>query len=286
MANTFPQAPLFHYTSLAEFQQVLESKSIWLTANDSQTELNDTLSFIQQAIVTAFPGLSEGFFNIDAVASYPVYSFLLSSQSDLASEWQKYYPDGGFSIAIEQGQLSATMGACNLSLYQCIYDDSEKTDFVINTIVGISTSDYADSIAQAAPTCVLDPRQEMFAKEIKLINRNILNYAGLLKDGSLSEEQEWRIIASYSWSNILGGPADIPPDPLSLEIKSAVENDITITYLEAPLVPDPSTEVNISEVVIGPHPDMAQAKATCQSLLNESENPGSVVIIESAIPYS
>jgi len=285
MTNAFPQATLYHYASLTEFQQILGAKSVWLTPVDAQAELDAALGFIRQVITTAYPGLDAGDFNLGKIGAFPEYSLSLTSQKDLQSEWAKYYPNGGFAIAIDQAQLSATMDTCNLSLSKCFYDDGEKKDFVINTIIEINPGDYTNSIAQSAPTCPLDPRQQMFERQLRLINRNILNYAGLLKDASRADEQEWRILAPYNWQGIFIGPTDIDPDPLLLDRKPVGESNLSLTHLEAPLATG-ADKVTITEVVIGPNPDMPQAKLTCQSLVSESSSPGSVTITESVIPYA
>ena len=274
MANEFPPASLFYYADLAGFQEILEKKAIRLSPLDPQATLYAALSFIKQLITTEYPGLSADLFNIDAVSSSPEYSFSLTTQKDLASQWQKYYPDGGYAIAIDQDQLSATIDAYNLGLFKCLYDEGEKKDFVTKTIVAISPKDYTDSIGATDPTCVLDKRSPMFAKEIDVLNLNILNYAGLLKDPALEQEQEWRILVSY-----------VSPGPLTPEAKAPGENNSAAPWLQALLLTDPDTKVSIKEVVIGPNPDMAQAKLACQALLIESAHAGSVVITESSVPY-
>jgi hypothetical protein len=272
MANTFPQTPLFHYAFLAEFQQILTTKSLWFTPVDNPADLDNALAFIKQVIAAEYPGISPDLFNLDMSSSYPVYSFSLSAQKDIQSEWPKYYPDGGFSIAIDQDQLSGIMLSYEgFSLYPCLYNDGDKKNFVMNTIIN---SPYG-----------LDKDQPMFARKIKLINRNILNLAGLLKDESFADEQEWRITASYVWPDMVGGLEDLPPDPLPLDVKTGVQNKLTVNYLDAPVVADPD-KVMVKEVVIGPNPDMTQAKLTCQTVIAESEDPANVVITESPLPYN
>jgi hypothetical protein len=284
MSTLFPSQPLFHYCSLAEFQAILDSQSLWLTPDDQQNELDMALGTIKAVIATGYPGLSTEGFNLDSASSLPVYAYLLSSQKDLGGLWQPYYPAGGFTISINTAQLSVMMDTCNLILYQCLYDEAEKTNFIIQNIVETSPGEYADSIGLSEPSSVLDPRSEMFVEKIKLINRNILNYAGVLKDTSRKGEQEWRIMIKYVWSNILAGPSDEPPDPLLLDVQSMQVNNVSVNYLSAPLVNAKFTAAGIEEVVIGPNPDMAQAKSDCETLF-ANLNLINVVITESGLPY-
>ncbi len=259
MPASFPATPLFHYSSLADLTALLDTQSLTLTPLDQPDELNAVLSFIQNVIVTAYPALNANLFNI---APYPVFSFSLTAQVDSANLWQNFYPAGGFAISIDPTQLSTVMDADQLELKQCLYDDTEKTNFIISTIVDCSRD-------------IPDSDNAMFAKRIREINRGILNYAGILKDASRSGEQEWRIIARYNWTNILMGPTD-PPDALPLPI---VNNSVA-----APLISPPYTNVNVQQIVIGPHADMAQAKADCDQLVS-TYGLTSAVITESAVPY-
>jgi len=266
MPAPFPTTPLFHYSSMPDLKALLASQSLTLAPLDTSTELNAALSFIQSAIINAYPQLSADYFNLNNISSYPVFSYSLTGQKDSAALWQNFSPDGGFAYSINMTQLSDAMSANGLLLAQCLYDDAVKTDFIINTIVA-STPDE------------LDLQSPMFPRRIKLINRNILNYISILKDASRSGEQEWRIIAYYSWANILMGPTD-PPDPLSL----TVLNNSSGPYVAAPLVSGSYTTTGIEQIVIGPHADMAQAMADCQALI-ASYNLPYVVITESSVPY-
>lgn len=276
--------PLFHYSSLGGLKEILDNQSLWLSPLDESNELNSALTFIQHVITTTYPGVSADLFTMDRINQFPVYSFSLTTQKDLASEWQKFNPGNACSYSFDPAQLTAMVNNASLNFLQCIYDDGEKRDFIINSIVAISPDDYAQSVQQSDPTCTLDPRHMMFVKQIHLISRNILNNVGTLKDASLQQEQEYRIAATYTWSEILGGPADTDPDPLPLEIKSAVSDGVSFNYLEAPLITGSFTAVGISEVVIGPGADMNQSKLDCENVLTEQGNPN-VIIDESTVPY-
>ena len=267
MPATFPTTPLFHYSSMPDLKALLASQSLTLAPLDTTTELNAALSFIQGAIVSAYPQLSADYFNLDNIGSYPVFSYSLTGQKDSAALWQNFSPDGGFSFTSSAAQLSAAMDANGLMLVPCLYDDAAKTDFVINNIVAASTDGEPD------------PQGPMFQKRMALINRNILNYISILKDASRSGEQEWRIIAYYSWANLLMGPTD-PPDPLSLPVL----NSSTGPYVAAPLVSGSYSTVGIEQIVIGPHADMPRAMADCQALIASYSLPY-VVITESGVPY-
>ncbi|HEY4324145.1 MAG TPA: hypothetical protein VGN20_09165 [Mucilaginibacter sp.] len=285
MPDTLPPTPLFHYSSLAGLKEILDNQSLWLTSLDQQTDLNTALLFIKSVITTNYPGVSLDLFTMDRINQLPVYSFSLTTKKDLPSQWQKYNPQNAYSYSFDSGQLSALANNTGLALLKCIYDDREKADFTTNSIVKISPDDYAQSVQQDDPTCPLDPRHPMFIKQIKLINRNILNSIGTLKDAALQQEQEYRIAATYTWSEILGGPGDTDPEPLPLEVKSAVSNGVSFNYLEAPLITGVFTAVNISEVVIGPSADINQSKLDCENVLAEQCNPN-VVISESSVPFA
>jgi hypothetical protein len=276
MPNAFPSFPLFHYASLAEFTAIVENKSLRLFPVDPK-ELNAALDLIKQVVANQYPELPTDLFNIDAASQSPVYSFSLSSQKDMDSEWSKYCPDGGYSIAICNDQLNAVIDTYNLNFAACFYSDDDKKNFIINNIIGTILAGYTAGMEQTDP---------MFVKGIRLINRNILNYAAFLKDGSLEAEQEWRITAFYTWDAITGGPTDIAPDPLSLDTKSMQIDNAMVQYLEAPLLSGTADKVCINEVVIGPTPDVAGAKSACQALVDQSQDGGAnTVISESVIPY-
>jgi hypothetical protein len=281
MSNSFPPVKLFHYAPILDFIAIAESHSLWLSPIDSQKEINEALKLIKSVVTKEYTSLNPDLFNADMLRSYPVFSFALTGQKNLGSLWKHYCPDGGYSIAIDNEQLTAMMETNNLMLSKCLYDEAEIRNFVINSIVEINPGDYIESIGQANPTCVLDPRHLMFPKEIKLINRNILNYAGILKDQSQRDNQEWRVTTYYTWSGIFMGPTDVPPEPLSLPIQSREINHVIVPYVAPSLVSSTFTKVHVEEVVIGPAADMTVAALACQFVLNQCQDGKNAIVSNS-----
>jgi hypothetical protein len=279
MANSFPPVNLFHYAPLRDFVGIVATQSLWLSPIDSQQEIDGALKLIKAVVTKEYPGLNSDLFNTDS--SYPVFSFPLTSQKNLNGLWKRYCPDGGYAIAIDNKQLMAMMATNNLLLSKCLYEEAEIRDFVINSIVQVNPGDYIESIGQADPSCVLDPRHLMFPREIKLINRNILNYVGILKDQSQKDNQEWRIMTYYTWSGIFMGPTDVPPEPLSLPIQSREINHVIVPYVTPSLVSTTFPKVHVEEVVIGPAADMTVAALACQFVLNQCQDGKNAIVSNS-----
>jgi len=284
MSTLLPPQPLFHYCLFAELGDILSSQSLLLSPPDP-SQPDTALDEIRNIITAMYLGLSPDSFTTTQFDQFPLYSYSLMPQKDIASLWLKFKPLEVYSFSIDAAQLAAAIDSSELTLLPCLYDDAAKKDFVINTIIGVSPEEYTSSVQQPEPDSPLDPRHPMFPKKLKLINRNILNYEGLLKDISLQDEQEWRIIASYTWLEILGGVDDINPNPLPLQLISVTQNGNQLNCLEAPLVTGLFTTVSISEIVIGPCPDMAQSKLDCENLLATRLSNSHPIITESAVPY-
>ncbi|WP_187261290.1 DUF2971 domain-containing protein [Pontibacter beigongshangensis] len=234
----------------------------------------------------------------------PIFSFSLSENKDLLSQWRGYCPDGGYSISFfdeeSLGQINRMMEMHNLYIGKCIYydnltDSKEIENFIKKMIIEISPEEYKMKKAS------LDGNHEEYTRGIyyKAIN-NTFKYAPLIKHSAFSEECEWRIIAGYAESRvILKAPTNLKITPTGdgftatwnladeyipfeqQDLKFRQGKSFLIPYIEIPLSED-DEQVNLTEIVVGPTPHMELAIKSCELLLSKNNN---VKISASILPY-
>lgn len=282
--DTIPQ--LYHYAKPNEFLEVLQNQSLQLIHTNYQSDKEEyyhALDLIKEVIESEYEGLSTNLFRLSRDGIYSAYTLSLSSEKDLLSKWRGYCPDGGFSYSIHREQLRNVLAKNRLMLKKCIYERDEKIEFIKNSIIGVSPETYAkkdDPIID--PKNHLDPRGFMAMRYTFIVNRNILQYAPIMRPEALKEEQEWKIMIENIYSGIFAGPSDIRPNPHNLKAQFKVINNTIIPCLEVPLVNENFDKVNLDEVIIGPTRDGMLAKSACKLLLADDQG---VVINNSSIPY-
>ncbi len=191
---TKPQAPMYHYTSLASLLGILKSRQVWASHIAS---LNDDKEY-QYALELVYKScrrlLSAGsmpwnsrlrYFvdNFQRLARPNVFVFSLSEKPDLLSQWRSYVSDGdGVSVGFSPLSLLNLAGNNAATLVKCVYEPATQEE-LIEASVGLcvkgASGDATDS--------------ELESSFLNL--SNVLSFvAPTLKHPSFVEEQEWRVV--------------------------------------------------------------------------------------------
>jgi hypothetical protein len=234
---------LGHYTSQKGFLGMASEEKLWATnikfLNDEQ-EFQHAIKLIHDIIPKA--SITESSTNYNAYKKYieslrgtlesldsfkteSIYTFSVSEELDLLSQWRGYCPDNnGYCITLDiEGVFNDIKKIHpNSYLVKCVYEQGQK-EIELKKILNEHWQKYCELTSNQERTTIV----ENLAAEIALL-------ASHLKHSSFSEENEWRIII------ILG-------DAAAEDIKFRDGRTSLIPYLELPL-----KWQHINEVKIGP----------------------------------
>lgn len=263
-ATTTPKA-IFHYTSLAGFQGIVETESLRVSSilylNDAAEWLY-ALKLTQEKLLPVFMSKgaeSEKYWNEmqDWLAKMKLQDCLVGSFSeepDQLSQWRAYCNGGfGFSIGFDVDLLRKEAVRQKFELHPCIYDPKSHSE-TIEGLIRNATQLLQQGDAQGA---------------IGYSVVNLLRLAPMLKDPSFKEEKEWRLIGELK-------SFDAP-------VKLRAGKSLLIPYDDFRFM-NPESPPPISKVIVGPTPHMDLSIRSAQKLLSTQGIKG-VSVEPSAVPY-
>jgi hypothetical protein len=280
MLNPEPSAqptriPLYHYSDGNGFLGMLNTGKLWFThikyLNDSAeysyalTKLAEVLKEYKDVdeqghLQQAFEVISDN----ERLQSH--YSFSLTEEDDLLSQWRGYCPNGGYSFSFDSQHIDQMCTTYNLAFKKCLYTAEDQRQFIIDEIIDVPLA----SIRQAVEgTRENTARGILRSKGVALMTYNIhlsiINRAHLLafiKDPTFAQEQEWRIVASEkSMQNI------------NSYLKYRSSRNMLIPYLDLPIPlrpdnEDPQNNLIINKVRISPTAHKDLALASCRMMMS------------------
>ncbi|CAN5915839.1 DUF2971 domain-containing protein [soil metagenome] len=215
------------------------------------------------------------------------FTFSLSEEKDLLSQWRGYCPNGRFSVSFngensgEDLQLNKMMKRYELYIGKCVYEEAEQKKFIRKYIVEMEPEECKQRFKEMEPQPGLNPEDiskweatsskargakaaEKYLFIHKMMDR-IIKYAPLFKHPSFREEREWRIVSTRSNNR-----------------KLRQGKSFLVPYLDL-LLCDVDEHVKIEEVVVGPTPHAELARNSCTMLLKQFK--AETKTTESEIPY-
>ncbi|WP_125916850.1 DUF2971 domain-containing protein [Hymenobacter coccineus] len=260
---------LYHYSTPGGFNGILRSRSLWMTNIQYQNDIEEykyatKLAF--EVIKEDYPGINQTALFIDSNIVH-IYTFSLTEQNDLLSQWRGYSPNGGFAFAFNKELLESVVKDNNLELVRCIYDKDEQKEYIRSKVIGMQPADFLEMQAKSAQVSHDNNtgegyRYNMFIRGMRALT--ISYHAARLKHPKFAEEKEWRLIKRLSESEIDN-------------VKLREGKDILIPYVEIPLV-DKDKQIKFSSIIVGPGSRQDLAKQACSLILCDD-------IIASDIPY-
>jgi hypothetical protein len=187
-------ATLYHYCSMHSFHGIVTSKQFWLSnvffMNDYMEHVllvNKARSFLEKRMGSPEEDAARCLLQFFGLPIDP-YTFSLSAEADLLSQWRAYSDDGagvaiGFSferISLQCKKLGGE-GQC-VNIGTVLYDDAMQEQ-----LVGEVLGPYLD----LAKRC--EGEDAAFANAIRTFG-TIWHWAALCKHSGFREEKEYRVV--------------------------------------------------------------------------------------------
>lgn len=283
LTDQLPEKLLYHYSSPGGLLGMMESRSIWMSniryQNDSE-EYNHIFKVFKKVMEEEYPGFDskQYFGNEENRGAFvpPIFTFSLTENKDLLSQWRGYCPKGGYSFGFDKDQLNAFIKRFNLSIHQCVYNEDEQRKIIREQVIRFSPQEWEE----------INTGKKSITSEViyamKYIHVRLARFAPVLKHHAFKEEVEWRLIKDFDGNGPDVRPFEQHPafNYFKAKPKSEAVSDghflkfredkgILIPYLSLPLVDleDPYQSVKLSEVVIAPSVHQQLAKPACESML-------------------
>lgn len=253
--------------------------------------------------VNLLSGLTD-LFREDTKFLYFVASF--TAHGDLLSQWRAYSRDDiGYSIGFSSSKLQELARLQDFSLKGCVYDYDQQRQILhdlFQTAIraestikdyhqeGGLTDEGVESInsllagrgitKQKVIDTFLKKGYEFGLRNAALfLARRLLQIGQGFKHHGFREESEWRVISSVTPITKQG----MPPIPLR-DLKFRVGKHMIIPYTEFKLTDEENPNLPIEEIIVGPTPHEALARASVEALLSTKDLP-SCKVKPSLIPY-
>jgi hypothetical protein len=312
LGQTAP-TPLWHYTSYAGFQGIIESKRIWASEyrflNDREEllhakELAETLAEEEPEFIgEQFPARDtvkravKMVFNAGHLQDerHRVMVASFSASGDQLSQWRGYADDSrGVSIAFDLGHLRPPKEiGTTVTFAPCLYRQADKA-----ALLKSAFAHYRDGIQNWWESLIATARLKAHATTLKIglaqklvqehepalratlrhyhatLEFDLLRVAPLLKHESFHEENEWRLVLPLN-------PESGLPKSHAIEFRPA--RNTLIPYIAYPIAkPDEETLSTCVGLILGPgsHP----AAEVAANLLLQKEKIR-VLAKRSRVPY-
>jgi hypothetical protein len=278
---------------------MLESKSIWMSniryQNDAE-EYQYMYTVFKKVVAEEYPGFDyKQLFRDEEVlqAFVPsVFTFSLTENKDLLSQWRGYCPNGGYSFEFDRKQLDAFVRRFRIIVRKCVYDEEEQRKIIREQVIQFSPQEWIDVYKAGRNT------DSPFMYGLKYMESRLAALAPLVKHPAFKEEAEWRLIKDFEGSGPDYRPIEQHPAFEYSKTRPTLEmidegkclnfredKGILVPYLSLPFVApeDLHQSVRLNEVVIAPGSRQQLAKPACEAML-KSWGTGCPVNL-SAAPY-
>lgn len=281
-----PEAPdvLYHYTTAAGLQGILDSGSMWATElrflNDER-ELQFGIDILvselrrQVAVRDSRPSLLK---IIDVLSVHRLlrhyFVTCFCEQGDLLSQWRGYASPGGYALGLSVQDCKFPEWA--VGFFPVVYDVS-AAQAEVREWVGATAERFLrvfderldSALREDSAAPALAPLLEEFGRD-KLDEMEAIS--ATLKHPSFSEEREWRILTESH-----------PQATADREVRFRAGVLGPTPYVSIPLARD-GQALPIREIVIGPGPN-AKARSEAVRMLLWKHRLLDVSVISSSIPY-
>lgn len=202
------------------------------------------------------------------------YVTSLSENGDLLSQWRGYADNGmGFSIGFDPTRLRIGNPSPALQvgeLRRVIYDQKQQTTLVKDLINGMIAIVRRFRKELLSKKMLRSRSPDSLSSWVGLrINELLAEWSFQFKDGSFSEECEWRIIASKS---------------KPIEFRSSLGR--VVPYLQVDMTAIDSALMPISRIYVGPKQDETEAVRALGYVFGRYGygNDG-IEVVKSRVPY-
>jgi hypothetical protein len=281
-----PPLPLFHYTSIGNFHNIIKSRKLYASEvryfSDSwemkfACEIFNSLITLKLQDSNLSNKVRKGLEQFKSwlcnrlINGHLLFVASFTSNGNLLSQWRSYCKNGkeiSFSFAPEGLLTHANQQSFQMG--KCIYDKERQTQIVLNVINFIQqkieeTTEENDRGKR--------PPSESFYGIFEEIEVDLLRTAILIKSKHFSEEEEWRLISPHI-SNYVKAP-----------ISFREGDSFLVPYLEFGLPLSNTTGVDLELVIVGPTPNMNIAMKAVDMFLAREKARVKIGIHNCGIPY-
>lgn len=259
---------LYHYTNYYGLEGIVRSKTMWCTQiqylNDF-SELRHGLDLLAKIGRKEFNGTHFGGDEtntyINSLANARMFVCSFTEAGDLLSQWRGYTGSSGASVSFSVEALRKQANQNGYTLHPCIYDEQVKIAKTRQYIEGILT-------------------EENRRMNIIELTSRFLPLAALFKDGSFSEEKEWRLISPL-----------IESDLTRIKVRAMPAGLVPYMVLNLNTRHQPFTnmwrdneDICIRGITMGPNKEQELQRSAVMSLF-ESSNAAWWTINLSTIPF-
>ena len=296
---------LYHYCSLSTFLNIIKNKSIWLSDIEKSNDFLELIAmrklFVTQVNKEIDRKIIEYNRSLNMERSLQLielketindkirrvvskhFVFCLSASKDLLSQWRGYADDGkGISIGFKKTFLDKihdlnfihhSSNAASFLLDQVFYDESEATDLIMN-----------DTGLNNFSLCVNNEEEKQC---LELSMAKTAFEAPFYKKSAFAEENEWRIVISYSLCHLTPPKFSLYSNDLFKfkEIEYSISREQLVPHLEIEI---PNIKDAISEIFVGPKCEESvweiKEFLLCMGILKD-RNDQSIKIVKSQASY-
>lgn len=275
---------LYHYTTAAGLQGILETKRIWATElrflNDErelQFGIDLLAAELQRQVAErdtrqSLPKIIEVLSVHRILRHYFVACFC--EQGDLLSQWRGYASPGGYALGFAVEECGLPEWA--VRFLPVVYD-RPSAQSMASGWASATADRFLHVFDERLDAAITGPSpQPTVAQLIKEFGHDRFDemeaIAAALKDPSFSEEREWRIIAeshpqAAGDREVLFRAGSLGPTP----------------YISVPMSPDRDS-LPLREVIVGPGPN-SRARAEAVRMLLWKHGYHEVSVVTSKVPY-
>lgn len=296
MNKNLPKGIIYHYTSFNGLKGIIEKKRLRYTdyryLNDS-TELKFSIEIIKAAVLASDIRqihyliwiIFKIFDNLDNY--YNVYISSFSEKEKLAL-WRYYGANGtGFAIGFNQNfQEINSHGEIGKSCISNVIYGDEKSRAEINKYI----RQCLDILEEAGNEA--RGNTEFLGKLAGRFISQLIPLLPVFKHESFEDEEELRLVHSEGW--LLLDPDTGKPYFVDDKYREFVPitSNITVPFVNVvqgtkpAILPDEISSSDISEIVIGPACEFAEARATVRKLLSDNNfSVNKIEIKQAKFPY-
>ncbi|MCY9835870.1 DUF2971 domain-containing protein [Aeromonas media] len=277
IVNRTPPEELFHYSDFNALVGIIKNKQIWMGdlffLNDEKEyqlglDLFKKQLEIQKGICQTSPFLI--FLNsLDSIDSLllkkPPFSFSLTEEGDLLSQWRGYTKNG---IGVSIGFRSSNLKSGGFQLFPCIYALEEQEAYIKHLFeLAFKTFNETSETGKHEKSKCTNPLELPHWDAINEAGSALISWlnvaCALIKDSSFKEEKEWRLV-NFERYNIDFLAKDSYLKPIK---KIPIEPQHIVTSIK-----------------VGPNPNKVFCKNSICALLDTC-SLDSVLVSFSDIPY-
>ncbi|MBO5333005.1 MAG: DUF2971 domain-containing protein [Clostridia bacterium] len=244
---------IYHYCSVAVFQKIIETNTIWLTHARQTNDVDEGIRYIKplQSVVNSMSNLSDEEKSIvnsilkehKERVEFP-YIGCFSTKSDLLSQWRAYGDDGkGVAIGFEVGKIP------HYDLLKKEHGNCGDIPIIIDEIAYDEKNNEVTFIEKIIQACLLIYRKTNNINHAISAGVQGLNLLSVFsKNVDFEEENEVRMAYFPCYFDLIANLSELPTiNANKMELKFRTNRDKLISYYEFNL-----PQNAIQRIVLGP----------------------------------